>query len=217
VLKGDPVTDIAAHADRTGADMIVMATHARGGAVRALTGSTAGDVTNRCHVPVLCVHPGHLVEPGVPRRVLVPLDVSDLSDAVLVGLEPLARQLEWTLVLFSVAELPPPTLSLQGALIPLGPTPSTPPAEFVDHLDRTAERLRASGLNVETRVDTGGDRSDAIVAAAADADCGLVAMSTHGRRGLDRWVHGSVTDAVVRRADVPVLVVRPLQAPARRA
>lgn len=36
----------------------------------------------------------------------------------------------------------------------------------------------------------------------------IVVMATHGRRGLERYLVGSVTEKVVRTADVPVLTVR---------
>jgi len=53
-----------------------------------------------------------------------------------------------------------------------------------------------------------GEPSEAILDYAAEHDAGLIAMGTHGRTGLDRYVTGSVTERVVRRAEVPVLTVR---------
>jgi nucleotide-binding universal stress UspA family protein len=41
---------------------------------------------------------------------------------------------------------------------------------------------------------------------------GLVVMGTQGRHGIERWVLGSVAEAFVRRADLPVLLVRSLDA-----
>ncbi|WP_338034242.1 universal stress protein [Halosimplex carlsbadense] len=43
---------------------------------------------------------------------------------------------------------------------------------------------------------------------AAENDVDLIVMGTHGRRGLDKWLLGSVTERVVRTAEIPVLTVR---------
>lgn len=53
-----------------------------------------------------------------------------------------------------------------------------------------------------------GDPSESILDYAAEHDADVVAMGTHGRTGVDRYVAGSVTERVVRRAPVPVLTVR---------
>jgi nucleotide-binding universal stress UspA family protein len=216
VLQGEPATEIVHYAERSGATLIVMATHARSGPLRALLGSIAGEVIDGSHVPVLVIRPGLPPESHLLTRVLVPLDGSALSDAILPVVTPLARQLGWTLVLFSVADPPPPTVSIQGATIPLGHVPTVPPAQIMEHLDRVAAGLRETAVEVETRV-ASGDPAHAITQAIREAEADLVAMSTHGRRGLERWVRGSVTDAVLHHAEVPVLVVRPKEAPAPHA
>ncbi|WP_336000863.1 universal stress protein [Halorientalis halophila] len=69
------------------------------------------------------------------------------------------------------------------------------------------ERLEDAGLDAEGEVREGGpykqilDHADAV---AAD----MIVMGTHGRRGIDRYLLGSVTEKVVRTADAPVLTVR---------
>jgi len=54
----------------------------------------------------------------------------------------------------------------------------------------------------------GGGPAAHVVAQAERAPGTLVAMTTHGRSGVRRWVIGSVTDQVINYADGPVLVVR---------
>ena len=69
-----------------------------------------------------------------------------------------------------------------------------------------ADRLRADGLTVQTQAYY--DAADtAILAAARQKQADLIVMSTHGRSGLNRWVYGSVADAVLRVAPIPVLLV----------
>jgi nucleotide-binding universal stress UspA family protein len=73
-------------------------------------------------------------------------------------------------------------------------------------LTASAEPLRAGGLAVGVSVyyDQPGR---AILDAAAHRPADLIAMSTHGRSGPGRWLFGSVADEVLRRAEVPVLLV----------
>jgi hypothetical protein len=67
--------------------------------------------------------------------------------------------------------------------------------------------LQQQGFDVRTLLD-GGFPIEAIVAAALTEDIDLIVMATHGRRGLARWLLGSVADEVVRFASCPVLLVR---------
>jgi hypothetical protein len=78
-------------------------------------------------------------------------------------------------------------------------------------VERRAAELRLQGIKAETKI-ASGDRAQSIVDQVQESRCDLIAMSTHGRRGLSRWALGSVTDAVIRSARVPVLVVRPAEA-----
>jgi hypothetical protein len=82
----------------------------------------------------------------------------------------------------------------------------------MEHLETVAGGLRAQGISVEVAVESG-DRAEAITSFADRSGCGLIAMSTHGRRGVGRWALGSVMDAVVRQAEVPVLALRPVPSP----
>lgn len=77
-------------------------------------------------------------------------------------------------------------------------------------LERLAERVRAEGLAVDTRlVASGGHQVDAYVNEQANAwPADLVVLGTHGRRGVERILGGSVAEQVVRHADMPVLLVR---------
>jgi nucleotide-binding universal stress UspA family protein len=75
-------------------------------------------------------------------------------------------------------------------------------------LDRLAERLRAGRLQVQTQVVVG-EAAASIVDAARREKIDLIAVATHGRGGLTRFVLGSVADKIVRNTFIPVLVYRP--------
>ena len=75
------------------------------------------------------------------------------------------------------------------------------------------QRSAAAAQQVPKPIETlalvlAGDPADAITEEANREAGTLIAISTHGRSGLGRWVLGSVTDKVVRMAETPVLIVR---------
>ena len=77
-----------------------------------------------------------------------------------------------------------------------------------EYLDRIAASLCAEGLRVRTAVvveSPAGAILDYVTAHAVD----LIALATHGRGGVARWLVGGVADKVVRGASVPVLLHRP--------
>jgi len=74
-----------------------------------------------------------------------------------------------------------------------------------------AARLLADGFHVATTVRTG-EAAPEIVAGARECQADLIGMMTHGRTGLGRLVFGSVAEAVLRHAAVPVFVVRATEA-----
>jgi len=80
-----------------------------------------------------------------------------------------------------------------------------------DEREAAAQRLvaRARDLGVPTAfLVWEGDPGEAIVDAAEAEQADLIVLGTHGRRGLDRSIFGSVSDHVVRHAPCPVVVVR---------
>ncbi len=212
VLRGEPGDAIVAHIREHGSRLVVMATHARQGVERAFLGSVAGEVLHQSHTRVLLVNPRLELAARVPGRILVALDGSPLADAILPAVVPLAQQLGIRLILFTVEELPPPTLPVQGANIPLGLAPARPPAEIAQHLEQVAANLQSQGIGAEVAAAPGPDRGETIARSALDLRCDMIAMSTHGRHGVGRWIVGSVTDTVVRIAEVPVLAVCPADA-----
>lgn len=76
--------------------------------------------------------------------------------------------------------------------------------EAVARIERAA---LDAGLDVVTTVSSG-TASRSILEYADEHDIDLVVMGTHGRRGVERFLMGSVTERVVRNADVPVMTVR---------
>ena len=81
-------------------------------------------------------------------------------------------------------------------------------AAAVEGLSHTAAILREKKLNVERKLLTGG-ASSAIVDLARKTPKAFIALTTHGHTGMTRWLLGSVTEALVRSAREPVLIIPP--------
>ncbi|WP_132058698.1 universal stress protein [Halorussus amylolyticus] len=75
-------------------------------------------------------------------------------------------------------------------------------------VEETVAQATEAGVSDATGVVEFGPIHGVILDYADDHDVDLVVMGTHGRRGVDRYLFGSVTEKVVRRSDVPVLTVR---------
>jgi nucleotide-binding universal stress UspA family protein len=81
-------------------------------------------------------------------------------------------------------------------------------AEAHVYLQRMAGSLREQGIATQTSIVASAHPASAILKEAASGEYDLVALETHGRKGLPRLFLGSVTDKVVRGSAVPVLVHR---------
>lgn len=80
--------------------------------------------------------------------------------------------------------------------------------EALEHLRTVGTRLEEDGIRMAMEVRFG-DAAEVILATARDTGADLIALATAGGQGIGRWKTKSVTEAVLRRAPVPVLIVRP--------
>ena len=139
------------------------------------------------------------------RRLLVPLDGSDLAEQALPHAAAIARASESELDLVLV-HTPTPFDGFDD------PGWNAKELEAQGHyVQSTANELSAgAGIPVTCAVMTG-DKADMICARAFDVGADLIVMTSHGRTGLSRAWLGSVADAVLRHSSVPILMLRPLQ------
>ena len=77
-----------------------------------------------------------------------------------------------------------------------------------EYLDGVAARLKMQGIKVQTQVALGQSPATTILEMAERLGVDLIALETHGRRGLSRLLLGSVADKVLRGASTPVLIHR---------
>jgi nucleotide-binding universal stress UspA family protein len=142
---------------------------------------------------------------------IVPLDGSQSAQTVLPYARALAKTLKLEVVLIQVISA---ETTVQFA--PMGPDTWAIPANVLQQIDVVAsgylagvgKELEQEGISVRWDVLRGAP-AHSIVEFAKEAPGSMVAMTTHGRSGLRRWVLGSVADQVVRASGEPVLVIRP--------
>jgi nucleotide-binding universal stress UspA family protein len=143
------------------------------------------------------------------KRVLVPLDGSPMAESIIPFLIQIARPLDMSLDLVHVLE-PMAAIVADGHPVVVEDV-QTRARDAEEYLAPLAAMLRARGIETSWSVRRGpADRE--ILAAARDDDADLIAMSTHGRSGLGRLLFGSVAEQVLRRADVPVFMMRETEA-----
>jgi nucleotide-binding universal stress UspA family protein len=148
------------------------------------------------------------------KRALVPLDGSSVAESIIPFILDIAGPLDMEVVLLRVVE-PIPPMVLEGSRHIEVEDVEARQTDAEEYLAPIVVELQNKGVRVESRVRRG-NPIDQIVAAAREMGADLIAMSTHGRGGLGRLVFGSVAQAVLRRADMPVLLMRATEAQVAR-
>jgi nucleotide-binding universal stress UspA family protein len=202
----------AAAADRQ--TLIAMATHGRSGLDRWLLGSVAEKILRAAVNPTLVVRAKEenpTWEMATLKRIIVPLDGSELSERVLPYVEGLAKNLDLEVKLIGVYGGPLLSGGSGDSFYSSGQINSlitTIRAETVTYLAMKTEEMKQKDLKKVSFSAKEGLAADEIITIAREIPNTLIAMCTHGRSGVQRWMLGSVTETVVRHSDVPVLVVR---------
>jgi nucleotide-binding universal stress UspA family protein len=214
VFEGDPAEKILSLANEWRVDLIAMSTHGRSGFTRWALGSVAERIIQGATVPVFLVRE-HIPVPaaGQERRILVPLDGSELAAQALSYALEVAKSIGASLLLLRVMDLQIGEdlgLYFEDA-VAVAETMAKWRDEANTYLEEVAQRVRSSGLVVETRVLVGVP-DKVIWEVATDESINLIVMSTHGRSGFRRWVYGSTANKVLRTVSCPLVLVRAVQA-----
>jgi nucleotide-binding universal stress UspA family protein len=139
------------------------------------------------------------------RRVLVPLDGSLVAEGVIPFIMEIAGPLDMQVVLLRVLVLVP--MPVEGTRQVVIEDLEKRRAEAEEYLAGMARELRDKGVRVTTDVRRGEPVAE-ILQGAREAEADLIAMTTHGRSGLRRLLFGSVAEAVLRQAEIPVFLMR---------
>ncbi|MDA0733401.1 MAG: universal stress protein [Chloroflexi bacterium] len=140
-------------------------------------------------------------------QMLVPLDGSEFSERVLPYARLLAKGLGCPIELLRVMD--PVVENRADSAHGLYPhrVAESEKSHLEDYLNEQSRTLRAEGLKVSTAVHEGNPASE-IISEAETHENGLIAMATHGRSGITRWLMGSVANKVLQGSSAPLLLVR---------
>jgi len=144
------------------------------------------------------------------KRALVPLDGSMVAETIVPFVLQIAGPLDMEIMLLRVV-VPPPPIAIDERDSSVAHVDKLR-IDAEEYLNAIAAELRAKGLRVDTQVRIGDNAVEEILTGARDVGADLIAMTTHGRGGLGRLLFGSVAEAVLRQADIPVFLMRQTKA-----
>lgn len=192
--------------------LITMATHGRSGLNRFLLGSIAEKVLRGTVNPLLLIRAGDEKSQGeaMLKSIIVPLDGSELAEAVLPIVADMAKKLDLEIELFRTYHVPYNVYSGDEGLYAVNYEELLAGLrdEAAEYLEKKAADLKRLGVAKVQCVTKEGLAADEIISLGRKTPDNLIAMSSHGRSGVRRWVLGSVTELVVRHSGDPVLVIR---------
>jgi nucleotide-binding universal stress UspA family protein len=194
VRYGRPAERILETAESRDNALVILASHGRGGLGRAVVGSVAAKVAHAATRPLFVVR-AQRDSPGSGeldpiKRMLIPVDGSAFSEQAIAIVNEMFANTERNLHLINVIETPRFANKAQSE----------------GYVQWLVDRIDQPNVTVECEV-VEGSPAARITEAADRHGVDLIAMSTHGRTGLDRFVIGSVAERVLQDADRPLLLV----------
>jgi len=215
VEKGKAEDTIIEEAATDKAMLITMATHGRSGLNRFLLGSVAEKVLRGMANPLLLIRATEEAKSegeAMLKSIIVPLDGSELAEGVLPLAAGMAKKLDLEVELFRTYHIPYNVYGGDEGFYAGNYEELLAGVrdEAAQYLDKKAADLKNLGVAKVTCVTKEGLAADEIILLGQKTPDNLIAMSSHGRSGVKRWVLGSVAEAVVRHCGDPVLITRPL-------
>jgi nucleotide-binding universal stress UspA family protein len=225
-FDGDIAGTIGRVAANTEVDLVVMTTHARGIIGRLWLGSVADELVRSLTLPLLLVPPrqapADFRADRVLKHILLPLDGSAVAEQMITPASRLGELMgaDYTL-LRVIRPLAAFGFPLQGSELGREAESVLRRSQEVQvdlnkearqYLDAVARKFDRATPTVRKKVVEEDQPAVAILRQAEAQAVDLIALETHGRRGLARMMLGSVADKVVRGASIPVLLHRPTYA-----
>lgn len=192
---------------------IAMATHGRSGLDRWLLGSVAEKVLRGAKNPLLLIRASDEAKTegeATLKNLIVPLDGSEMAESVLPAVVEIAKKLSLQVVLFRAYSMPYSAYTGGEGYYAFNfeELVAGVKEDVLNYLQKKTEELKKRGVEKVSCELKEGLSADEIMSFAKRTPNSLIAMCTHGRSGVQRWVLGSVTETVVRHSGNPVLIVR---------
>jgi nucleotide-binding universal stress UspA family protein len=217
IAYGNVPDEIVSYADKNDIDLIILSTHGYSGIKRWVLGSVARKVLYGTGVQVLLIKSkAPKVSQVELKKMLLPLDGSPFSESPIPSIKQLIKGTGAEVVLTLVCE--PPLVPSYGDH-PINPTWekhrdalwAEAKQQASEYLKKMEAKLRKQGMKVKAQVIPGelGRVPETILQAAQKEEVDLIAMATHGRSAVSRWVYGGVANRIVEQSLQPVLLIRP--------
>jgi len=212
-IEGDSATSIIDFAEKNKVGLIVISTHGKTGISHWPLGSIASKVVQRSNIPVFLVRssqPGKAPADNELDKILVTLDGSQFSEAIIPHVEKLAKSMNSEVTLLRVIE------SAKLPQLAAYSDREKYEKDFMAKMEREAERyldkkrtaLESKGVKVNSVFLTG-KPVETILQYSEEKSANLVALTTHGFSGISKWAYGSVASKIIEGSPKPILLVRP--------
>jgi nucleotide-binding universal stress UspA family protein len=214
VIDGQPDVKILDYAAENKIDLIILVSHGHSGIMPWATGSTANKIIQKSSIPVLLIRASDNIDtkqvPGLFKKILVPLDGSAMSEAVLPYVKEIAAHSGSEIILLDVLEHGQHVRTIGGIdyFEYSDEQVEAMRLEIIAYLDRINGQLVKDGFTVKSIVKKG-DIAREIIDTIIQEDVNLVAMSSHGKSAATKWVLGSVSQKILQTGKKPLLLVRP--------
>ena len=212
VAYGNVAEEVIKFAEKQKVDLIIISTHGHSGIKRWMLGSVAEKILYGTCTPVLLVKSkAQKVSKVEFKKVLVPLDGSAFSETSLPYVKELTQGAGSEIILPRVSEPP---------ILPADRSPDIKPSweeyrdmlmaeikqQALEYLEKVKAGFKAGSIRIQIVI---GKATDSILQVAQKEKVDLIAMTTHGRTGVSRWVYGSVATKIVVESLQPILLIRP--------
>jgi len=212
VLMGEPHKEIIRFSRGVKADLIIMGMRGRGLMDRILIGSTTLKVLRESSVPVLAVKKRDKEGAIDIRNILVPLDATENVNSALKYALDLAERISAIVSVLYVFRLGIYDYGVPPSVVEdLAKPASDELVKRVEEvkLKRGIRQREVTKLEINAEMIEGINPFVAIVDYASNKKSDLIVINTHGRKGIKKFILGSVTENVIQESPCPVLALKP--------
>jgi len=213
MLVGNVAEEIVQYADKEDMGLIVLATHGRSGIKKWAMGSVASKIITGTKRPVMLIRAKEsatgAAKKGIIDKMLLPLDGSAESETILPHALMIAANFKSEVVLLQSISLAYPTYTADAFAYVTYTDQQMDAMKMssLNYLEKVAATFREKGIEASCDVRFG-PAAEEIINYAEEIKADLVAMTTHGRSGIGRWLFGSTTVRIVKGGNTNLLLVR---------
>lgn len=200
LIDDNPSDGLARAAEEVGADLLVLGSHGRSGLKRFLLGSVAERAVRLCRRDALIARGPVGAHDGYHRIVVATDFSSHAASALEAALAVAAPDASIEVVHCWQTPILPAGLPVAPLRADIEKNVSDAGARLVSRISSGAARVKFTALESPA--------GDGITTRAAEVGADLIAVGSHGRRGIKRWLLGSVAEVTIRHAPCSILVAR---------